>query len=251
MLVNDFSLRNRELAFLGRICPFMVNALAALLLLPALVSAQDLHTFNNGDVADAQQINSNFQALKSRIDSIQTGDASTIIIDSGLPSALRGELGDLYLNTETLLLYGPKQFTGWGTPVALGAGAIGPQGEAGPAGPQGEAGPAGPQGPAGPPGATGPQGATGPEGPAGPQGATGPSGSAGITLQDLSAAVTIRTGSDLVFSNSSGQYLRSAFCNDGERILGGGFKREENIERINNIYIKDFKTLGYDYSPYL
>lgn len=29
------------------------------------------------------------------------------------------------------------------------------------------------------------------------------------------------------------------------------FINTKNIERINNIYIKDFKTLGYDYSPYL
>ena len=37
--------------------------LTALLLLPALVSAQQLHTFENGEVADAGKVNENFQSL--------------------------------------------------------------------------------------------------------------------------------------------------------------------------------------------
>ena len=37
--------------------------LTALLLLPALVFAQELHTFKNGEVADADKINENFQSL--------------------------------------------------------------------------------------------------------------------------------------------------------------------------------------------
>ena len=41
--------------------------LTALLLLPAFVSAQELHTFRNGEVADAEKINENFNALKSAI----------------------------------------------------------------------------------------------------------------------------------------------------------------------------------------
>ena len=41
--------------------------LTALLLLPALVSAQELHTFKNGEVADADKINENFQNLVDRL----------------------------------------------------------------------------------------------------------------------------------------------------------------------------------------
>ena len=41
--------------------------LTALLLLPALVSAQELHTFKNGEVADAEKINENFERVSKRI----------------------------------------------------------------------------------------------------------------------------------------------------------------------------------------
>ena len=41
--------------------------LTLLLIFPALVSAQELHTFSNGEVADAEKINENFEALKSEI----------------------------------------------------------------------------------------------------------------------------------------------------------------------------------------
>ena len=41
--------------------------LTALLLLPALVSTKELHTFKNGEVADADKINENFQSLDNRL----------------------------------------------------------------------------------------------------------------------------------------------------------------------------------------
>ena len=41
--------------------------LTALLLVPALVLAQELHTFKNGEVADAEKINENFQTLHTDI----------------------------------------------------------------------------------------------------------------------------------------------------------------------------------------
>ena len=44
--------------------------LTALLLLPALVSAQELHTLKNGEVADAEQINQNFEALDSSVNNL-------------------------------------------------------------------------------------------------------------------------------------------------------------------------------------
>ena len=41
--------------------------LTLLLIFPSLSSAQELHTFSNGEVADAEKINENFEALKSEI----------------------------------------------------------------------------------------------------------------------------------------------------------------------------------------
>ena len=60
------------------------------------------------------------------------------------------------------------------------AGAVGPAGERGAAGQRGSAGPAGPAGPAGSDGAAGSAGAAGSDGVAGPAGPAGPAGSAGI-----------------------------------------------------------------------
>jgi len=41
--------------------------LTALLLLPVLLSAQEFHTFRNGEVTDAEQINENFQMLSKTL----------------------------------------------------------------------------------------------------------------------------------------------------------------------------------------
>ena len=41
--------------------------LTALLLLPSLALAQELHSFKNGEVADAEKVNQNFDALKERL----------------------------------------------------------------------------------------------------------------------------------------------------------------------------------------
>ena len=171
-----------------RIRPLLISViilLATQIPVPS-VFAEDLYEFSNSSVADADQVNHNFQALKSLIDSIQTGGDSPLIVDAGPPAASLGNEGDLYLDHTTALLYGPKEFSGWGDPVSLTEGVQGPQGEQGPigpAGPQGEIGPQGPQGEQGLIGFTGPQGEQGPAGPTGaqgPQGATGPQGPAGI-----------------------------------------------------------------------
>ena len=47
-----------------------MRILAFLLLLPALSVAQVPHTFQNGDVADADKINQNFETLSDRIDAL-------------------------------------------------------------------------------------------------------------------------------------------------------------------------------------
>ena len=131
---------------------------------------------------------------------------NTILNGKGAPSNAIGIDGDFYIDTRSLLIFGPKTHGKWPAPQNL-QGPTGPSGNdgkngsdgrtisnastlAGPAGPQGpqgerglpgEVGPAGPAGPAGPTGATGPAGPSGSggTGPAGPAGATGPAGPAG------------------------------------------------------------------------
>ena len=143
---------------------------------------------------------------------------NTILNGKGAPLNSVGINGDFYIDTRSLLIYGPKSKSKWLAPQNLQgpigaagvAGASGSDGKngadgkvsnasisAGPAGPQGTPGAAGPAGPAGPagapgatgsagsgtgtPGATGATGATGASGAAGSVGPTGPAGSTGAT----------------------------------------------------------------------
>ena len=139
---------------------------------------------------------------------------NTILNGKGAPLASNGIDGDFYIDTRSLLIYGPKKTGKWPLPQSLqgpvganGAdgkngsegktvssastvagptGAQGLQGEKGEKGDKGEPGAAGANGsagPAGPTGATGPQGATGSSGggPVGPTGPTGPTGATGAT----------------------------------------------------------------------
>jgi len=140
---------------------------------------------------------------------------NTILNGKGAPKSATGIDGDFYIDTRSLLLYGPKAKGKWPTPQSI-QGPTGPSGSdgrngsdgksasaaniasvSGPQGPQGvpgekgekgdpglpgangapgPAGPAGASGPSGPPGGSGANGA---QGPAGPTGATGPQGPAG------------------------------------------------------------------------
>ena len=140
---------------------------------------------------------------------------NTILNGKGAPLNSLGINGDFYIDTRSLLIYGPKSKSKWPVPQNLqgpigaagaagAAGASGSDGKngsdgkvsnasitSGPAGPQGLPGAAGPAGPAGPAGATGaagsgggtpgPAGATGASGAAGSVGPTGPAGSTGAT----------------------------------------------------------------------
>ena len=56
-----------------------------LLFLPNLVSAQELHTFSNGEVADAEKINENFESLKNRIDE-KPDSTCSVTTSSGVTS---------------------------------------------------------------------------------------------------------------------------------------------------------------------
>ena len=70
--------------------------LTQLLFLSTLVSAQELHTFSNGEVADAEKINENFEALKSEISGSggcsaeQDGSSVVITCADGTSGVLAG-----------------------------------------------------------------------------------------------------------------------------------------------------------------
>ena len=126
--------------------------------------------------------------------------ANTILNGKGAPLSTQGIDGDFYIDTRSLLIYGPKKTGKWPVPQSLQgpAGIAGVDGKngsegktisnastvTGPTGAQGEKGEKGDKGEPGLPGgngAPGPAGAKGETGATGPQGATGPSGGGGGT----------------------------------------------------------------------
>jgi len=166
--------------------------------------------------------------------------ANTILNGKGAPKISIGIDGVFYIDTRSLLIYGPKKKGRWPAPTNLqgptgpsgapgspgksgsdgktisSASTIsGPQGAPGPVGPKGETGSPGAQGPAGPagkdgaPGSSGPAGSSGATGPAGATGATGAQGPAGpseVTVVDipewtLSSAAPFSYGNSFPFGN--------------------------------------------------
>ncbi len=158
-----------------------------------------------------------------------TSIPNTILNGKGAPTLSVGINGDFYIDTRSLLIYGPKKNGKWPTPKNLqgptGASGIngvdgkngndgkngsdgktvanasttsGPTGPVGPQGEKGATGAAGPAGPTGPQGATGATGAAGSSGSGsgtpGPQGATGATGPAGATGATGPAGATGATG---------------------------------------------------------
>ena len=132
---------------------------------------------------------------------------NTILNGKGAPVSTLGIDGDFYIDTRSLLIYGPKKNKKWPTsqslqgPIGISgadgknggdgkatstastvAGPSGVQGAVGAKGDKGETGTAGANGAAGSTGATGAQGATGPTGSSGggTPGATGAPGAAGV-----------------------------------------------------------------------
>jgi len=158
--------------------------------------------------------------------------ANTILNGKGAPLSTAGIDGDFYIDTRSLLIYGPKKTGKWPLPQSLQGpagipgvdgkngsegktisnastvtGPTGAQGEKGEKGDKGEPGlpggngAPGPAGAKGETGATGPQGATGPSGggggttgPAGPTGATGAKGDTGATGATGAQGLTGLTG---------------------------------------------------------
>ena len=150
-----------------------------------------------------------------------TAIVNTILNGKGTPKNSLGIDGDFYIDTRSLLLFGPKTKGKWPTPQSI-QGPTGPSGNDGKNGSDGKAissnnvnniaGPVGPQGPMGATGAPGPQGekgetgaagtagssgangSNGASGPQGPAGATGPQGPAGATGPQGPIGLTGATG---------------------------------------------------------
>lgn len=79
------------------------------------------------------------------VGAIPLGDqmANYLYNAAGLPADNLGNVGDLYLDTDTYTVFGPKTDAGW---PSTGKSLVGPAGPPGPPGPAGERGPAGPLG---------------------------------------------------------------------------------------------------------
>ena len=122
---------------------------------------------------------------------------NTILNGKGAPLSSVGINGDFYIDTRSLLIYGPKKSNKWPLPQSLQgptgvAGADGKNGSegktlsnastvAGPTGSQGEKGDTGEKGETGSPGASGLPGSTGSTGSTGLTGAKGDTGLTGLT----------------------------------------------------------------------
>ena len=63
------------------------------LFISPLSIAQDLVEFENGQVADADDMNGNFSSLKQAIDAINVEAGATLLTGEGLPSASSGTEG--------------------------------------------------------------------------------------------------------------------------------------------------------------
>ncbi|MDB2668072.1 hypothetical protein N9Y71_07305, partial [Luminiphilus sp.] len=70
---------------------------------------QALIEFENGAVANADDINANFNTLKEAIDAINLEAGTTLLTGQGLPDASNGAIGDVYIDINSYYFYGPKQ----------------------------------------------------------------------------------------------------------------------------------------------
>ena len=200
----------------------MIRLLTAALLVATFGVVADTevpHTFTDGTPAKASEVNANFDALETAIDTVSAGaDGKTIMNGTAAPSSDTGAEGDFFLDTTNSMLYGPKSASGWGNGVSLigPTGATGDKGDTGATGPQGDTGDTGPQGATGPAGAkgdTGDKGDKGDTGDTGPQGATGPAGANG---EDTAASHSFGSGNTGV-----GYAALDNWVEGGNGIVGG------------------------------
>ncbi|MEN9412071.1 MAG: hypothetical protein RIQ92_508 [Actinomycetota bacterium] len=196
-----------------------------------------------------------------------TTPINTILNGKGAPKSSLGINGDFYIDTRSLLIYGPKTKGKWPTPQSIqgptgpsgndgknGAdgkvstntnvnnvagpqgpqGLPGPQGEKGEKGDQGLPGAIGPAGLPGAPGANGANGSSGATGPQGPQGATGPSGAKGETGTVGPSEVAVIDIPQFTLGTSVG-YTFAASQAFGALIANNSYKFEIFIRANSNI----------------
>ena len=216
---------------------------------------------------------------------------NTILNGKGVPITSLGINGDFYIDTRSLLIYGPKAKGKWplpqnlqgpigatgvtgsdgkngsdakiGTNNANSVGSVGPQGErgltgaAGPAGPAGAAGSSGSGG--GTPGATGAAGATGATGASGAAGSIGPSGptgSTGATGLTGAAGASGETGTAGAAGTSGISKAIAASFSIGDISGNAGTSNTGSITgfKANKSYVLRLNIVGYqpsDSSEYI
>jgi len=73
----------------------MKRLLVLLLFFPSLASAQELHTFSNGEVADAEKINENFKLLLTKMEALQSRveaiEEPPVVYSNSVGSALQSD----------------------------------------------------------------------------------------------------------------------------------------------------------------
>ena len=196
----------------------MIRLLTAVLLFTNLqVSAETTipNDLNDGEVASAEKVMGNFEALATAIDNVSAGaDGKSLLNGTGTPANSVGKEGDFFLDTSTSTLYGPKTTSGWGNGVSL----IGPTGVTGAKGDTGETGPQGPIGLTGATGAKGDTGERGSQGIQGIQGVQGPAGNDGVVN-----GVTCRTFQIVWYDGTNWicvyYPIASLFCGQGEGLV--------------------------------
>jgi len=128
---------------------------------------------------------------KNGIDGKNGGDGKTLWSGTIDPVITLGAPGDIFINSATRVLFGPKDLTtGWPAGVSI----LGRQGIKGETGSQGPTGPAGSGGGNGANGATGANGSNGAAGANGSNGATGNNGSYGLSCAQGGTCFVGNTG---------------------------------------------------------
>ena len=182
---------------------------------------------------------------------------NTILNGVGVPSKKLGINGDFYIDTKSLVLYGPKINGAWKNSTSLKqaevksvttvigeAGAIGDKGATGNTGATGSVGLTGATGSTGLTGATGLAGAAGIKGDAGTAGAAGAAGAAGVAGASGAAGVkgdTGLTGSAGATGSKGDSGLTGSAGADG--VAGGqGAKGDPGASGVSVSYFLDLGT---------
>ena len=167
-------------------------------------------------------------------------DGKTLWNGTTDPAITWGAPGDMYINSLTRTLFGPKDLTtGWPSGVSM----VGPKGDQGLIGLTGATGAPGPQGPGGggPAGAAGTNGTNGTNGAAGAAGAMGPAGGVTGTLYQKShsdSALTDTFKNVVTLTLPAGSYLVS--------YTGMAYKNAANGEYVATRLLVEAPTQNLD-----